>query len=190
MKAEIFRKLLNLWGLFIPVIYYLIPERSSQLVLSSVCLAVGVTDFLRLHVNGIKEGFILFFGSFLRRHEFTRLSGATYLLLGCLITAFLYKKPIVVASCAYIIVGDTFAAVLGQNIKSLKIFRKKTLLGSIGFLGSSLVVAVIIYNLPDTLPLTPLIVGAIAASVFEALPLPWDDNFSVPILTGFVMSFL
>ncbi len=190
MKAEVFRKLMNLWAVFIPIIYYLVPEQSSRLMLLVVSLAVVVMDFLRLHINGVKEGFILFFGSFLRRHEFTRLSGATYLLFGCLITAFLYKKPIVVASCAYMIVGDTFAAVLGQNFKSPKLFRRKTLLGSVGFLCASLAVAVALYHLPETLPLVPLLIGAIAAAIFEALPLPWDDNFSVPVLTGFVMSFL
>ncbi len=149
-----------------------------------------MVDFLRLHVNGVKDGFVLFFGSFLRRHEFTRLSGATYLLLGCLITSMLFRKPVVVASCAYVIVGDTFAAVLGQNLKSPRIFRKKTVLGSAGFLVASLVTAIAIYNLPATLPLTPLVVGAVAATIAEGLPLPWDDNFAVPLLTGFVMSFL
>ncbi len=190
MRPEVFRKLMNLWAIFIPLVYYLIPQQSSRLMLLVVCLVVVTTDFLRLHINGVKEGFILFFGSFLRRHEFTRLSGATYLLLGCLITSLLYRQPIVVAACAYLIVGDTFAAVFGQNIKGPQIFRKKTLYGSIGFLGTALAVAVVLYHLPGMLPLTTLLIGALAASVFEALPLPWDDNFSVPILTGFVMHFL
>ncbi len=189
MKAEVFRKLLNLWGIFIPLTYYLVPVHSGRVILLAVCLAIVVVDFLRLHVNSVKEGFILLFGSFLRRHEFTRLSGATYLLLGCLITSLVYRKPIVVASCAYIIVGDTFAAVLGQSFRSPQIFKRKTVLGSIGFLIGALAVAFFLYGLPDTLPLPTLVIGAIAATFFEALPLPWDDNFSVPIMTGFVMSF-
>jgi dolichol kinase len=168
----------------------LVPERTARLLLLAVFLAIFIIDFLRLHINGVKEGFILFFGSFLRRHEFSRLSGATYLLFGCLITSLLYKKPIVVASCAYIIVGDTFASILGQNFKGPKLFRKKTLLGSIGFLASSLAVAFTLYNLPGSLPLHHLIIGAAVATIFESLPLPWDDNFSVPIFTGFVMTFL
>lgn len=155
-----------------------------------VCFAIVVVDFLRLHVNGIKEAFILFFGSFLRRHEIRRLSGASYLLLGCLITSLLYSKPIVVAACSYIIVGDTFAAIFGQNIRSAKIFQNKTILGSVGFLAASLASAFVLHGLAGELPLSFLIIGALAASVFEALPLPLDDNFSVPIITGFVMSLL
>jgi len=180
---------MNLWAIFIPMIYYVLPQRSGRLILLAICIVVVTVDFLRLHVDGVKEGFILFFGSFLRRHEFTRLSGATYLLLGCLVTSLLFRKPIVVAACAYSIVGDTFAAILGQNIKSPKLFKGKTLMGSLGFLLASLAAAVVIYYLPDTLSMKPLIIGVIAASVFESLPLPLNDNFAVPILTGLVMYF-
>lgn len=155
-----------------------------------VCLAIAMVDFLRLHVNGIKEAFILFFGSFLRRHEIRRLSGASYLLLGCFITSLLYSKPIVVAACTYIIVGDTFAAIFGQNIKSPRIFQNKTVLGSLSFLLASLLGAYLLHILTGALPFSHLVIGAVAASVFESLPLPLDDNFSVPIITGFVMSLL
>ncbi|MDH4211164.1 MAG: hypothetical protein OEV79_06910 [candidate division WOR-3 bacterium] len=160
------------------------------MLLAMVCFAVGIVDFLRLHINGIKEAFILFFGSFLRRHEIRRLSGASYLLLGCFITSLLYGKPIVVAACSYIIVGDTFAAIFGQNIKSPRIFQNKTVLGTLAFLVASMISAYLLYILTGSLPLWHLIVGAIAASVFESLPLPLDDNFSVPIITGFIMSLL
>jgi dolichol kinase len=63
-------------------------------------------------------------------------------------------------------------------------------LGSIGFLGASLVSAFLLYQITGSLPLSHLLIGALAASIFEALPLPLDDNFSVPIITGFVMSLL
>lgn len=157
-----------------------------------VTMVVVIIDFFRLHINGVKEGFILFFGSFLRRHELTRLSGATYLLLGCLITSLLFSKPIVIAACAFIIVGDTFAALFGQTIKGPKLFRK-SLIGSVGFLAAAIIVALILYNLPSPqyrLPIINLLIGAFCAAIVEALPLPWNDNFSVPISTGVIMSLI
>ncbi len=160
------------------------------MLLLIVCAAIVVVDFMRLHLDGIKEAFILFFGSFLRRHEFTRLSGATYLLIGCLITSLLYSKIIVVASCAFIIVGDTFAAVFGQNIKSPKLFKKKTLAGSLGFFLSTLAVIAVMHSYTQPFIFKQLLIGAVAATVFEALPLPWNDNFAVPIITGAVMTLL
>lgn len=160
------------------------------MLLAMVCFAVVIVDFLRLHINTIKEAFILFFGSFLRRHEIRRLSGASYLLLGCLITSLLYGKPVVVAACSYIIVGDTFAAIFGQNLKSPRIFQNRTVAGSVGFLAASVACAFILHSVSGELPLLYLLAGALTATVFEALPLPLDDNFAVPIVSGFVMSLL
>ncbi|MGQ9465770.1 MAG: diacylglycerol/polyprenol kinase family protein [bacterium] len=186
LKAEVFRKLLNFWAIFIPVLYYLLPQTSARTLLLLVTAIIVIIDFIRLHINGVKEGFILFFGSFLRRRELTNLSGATFLLLGCLITAFLFSRPVVIAACSFVIVGDTFAAMFGQNIKSPKIF-KKTLIGSLAYFVSNLVVVMVLNSLL-VIPLWILFAGALISTIFEALPLPWDDNFSVPILTGIVMS--
>jgi|UniRef100_A0A7V3VUM6 dolichol kinase len=188
LKAEIFRKLLNLWAIFIPVLYYLLPQSSARSLLLLVTIIIVAIDFIRLHINGVKEGFILFFGSFLRRRELTNLSGATFLLLGCLITAFLFSRPVVIASCSFIIIGDTFAAMFGQNIKSPKIF-KKTLVGSLAYFISNLIVVFVLHSLLNV-SIWVLLTGAILSTIFEALPLPWDDNFSVPILTGIGMSII
>ncbi len=179
---------MNLWAIFIPILYYLMPQASARTLLLLVAAVIVTIDFIRLHVNGVKEGFILFFGSFLRRRELTNLSGATFLLLGCLITAFLFSRPVVISTCSFIIVGDTFAAMLGQNIKSPRIF-KKTLLGSLAYLGSNIIVAVVLHYLLSV-PFWILFSGALLSTIFEALPLPWDDNFSVPILTGIGMSLI
>jgi glycerol-3-phosphate acyltransferase PlsY len=149
-----------------------------------------VLDFLRLHVNGVKEAFIVFFGSFMRRHELTQLNGATYLLLGCMITSLLYRKEVVIAACTFVIVGDTFAAILGQNLKSPQIFKRKTVLGSVGFFGGCCIVGLMFYYFTHFMPVQTIILGALAATFLEALPLPLDDNFYVPIATGLVMSFL
>lgn len=181
-----FRKLLNLWAVFIPVTYYLVPEKTGRTILLLITVVVVIVDFGRIHVNGIKEAFIIFFGSFLRRHELTRLSGATYLLIGCLITALIFPKSIFIAASAFTIVGDTFAAIIGQSVKGPKIF-KKTLSGTIAFLLSCLIVVAVIYFFGD-IPLYVLLIGALAAAILEALPLPWDDNFALPLCTAVILS--
>lgn len=183
---------MNLWALFIPIIYYMQPNvHSSRLILLAVAAVVVIVDFFRLHITGVKEIFILFFGSFSRRQEFHRINGATYLMLGCLFTSLLFRKPIVVAAITYIIVGDTFAALLGQTIKGPKLFRK-TLVGSMSFMLSCVGLALLMHfflNM-EGMPLYTLLIGAGSAAVLEALPVPWDDNFSVPILCGAVMSLV
>jgi len=183
---------MNLWALFIPIIYYLQPNvRSSRLILLAVTAAFVVVDFFRLHITGAKEVFILFFGSFSRRQELHRINGATFLMLGCLFTSLLFQKPVFVAAVTYIIVGDTFAALIGQSIKGPKLFRK-TLVGSLSFLLSCVGMALLMHfflNM-EGLPMYNLLIGAGSAAILEALPVPWDDNFTVPILAGAVMSLV
>jgi len=126
----------------------------------------------------------------MRRHELTQLNGATLLLMGCMITSLLYRKEVVIAACTFIIVGDTFAAILGQNIKSPHIFKKKTIMGSVGFFAGCFVSGLVFYYFTHFMPIRTLFLGSLAATILEALPLPLDDNFYVPIATGLVMSFL
>ncbi len=180
---------MNLWALFIPLIYYLLPsERTSRLILLAVTMTFFIVDLFRLHVTGVKDAFFMLFGSFMRHKEHNRINGATMLMMGCLMTGLLYHKTIFVAAVTYIIVGDTFAALIGQTVKGPKIFRK-TIIGSTAFLMSCVICGLIMHFFLDfqNLPLLHLMIGAVSATVFEAMPLPWDDNFSVPIFAGAIM---
>ena len=170
--------------------YFLLPQNQARWILSALCCTVALFDFLRLHVTGIKEAFIVFFGSFIRRHELTQLNGATYLLIGCMITSLLYSKEVVIAACIYVVVGDTFATIIGKNVESPTLFKQKTLLGSAGFLAGSCAAGLIFYVFTRFMPVPIILIGAVIATVLEALPIPLDDNFYVPIATGLIMSFL
>jgi dolichol kinase len=39
-------------------------------------------------------------------------------------------------------------------------------------------------------PWTPLLVGALAASLIELLPIPLDDNLGITLFSGYVMKLL
>lgn len=132
----------------------------------------------------------MFFGSFIRRHELTQLNGATYLLIGCTITSLLFRKEIVIAACLFVIVGDTVATIIGQNVKSPKLFKGKTLMGSVGFLIACCIAGLVFHYFTRFMPISMILVGALVATTLEALPLPFDDNFYVPIMTGLIMSLL
>lgn len=186
IKAEILRKILNLGALFLPILFYHLPYKTARLVLAAVALVIVSSDVLRLHFTAVKDVFVIVFGSFLRRHEFLSLTGATYLILSAVVCSILFPKIITIAACSFLLVGDSVAAMLGQSFTSIKLFGNKTLLGSLGFFGSCLVIVFLIPELKFTVGL----IGAIAATIIEALPVPVDDNFSVPLVSAFVMFYL
>ena len=150
-----------------------------------------MVDFLRLHLNPIKGIFIILFGSFLRKREFSSLTGGSYLLLASLATILIFDDPgVFIAAIAFLAVGDTVAAIVGLSVGKIKVFRKSLECSLAGFL-SCLLVAYIVAILPDkSLPLRITFWGAVAATLVEALPIEVNDNVVVPILSATVMQLV
>jgi glycerol-3-phosphate acyltransferase PlsY len=166
--------------------------------MGAATLAFIVIDFLRLHLNPFKSFFVILFGSLLRRREFTSLTGGSYLMLSSFVCILVFGggmfgmtpesgKAAVIAAICFLAVGDTIAAVVGQSIGRIRVFRK-TLEGTLAGLASCIVMAYVVSVLPGLdLPLRIGILGAVSASVVEALPIEVNDNVVVPIFSGTVM---
>jgi dolichol kinase len=82
-------------------------------------------------------------------------------------------------------VGDTFAALIGRKFGRHK-FGRKSVEGSLGCLVGTLIVAA----LAPGLPMWVAAVGAVTATVTEALSVTIDDNITVPLVSGTVMTLL
>ena len=161
-------------------------------------LAFLVVDFLRLHLNPFKDIFIILFGSLLRRRELTSLTGGSYLMLASLVCMLVYGgglfgttvgqgRGVFIAAVSFLAVGDTLAAVVGLSVGRIRMFRK-TLEGTLAGLAACVCVAWVVAVLPGLdLPLAVGILGAVSASVVEALPIEVNDNVVIPVFSGAVM---
>ncbi len=174
-------------------------SQNLALILMAIATTVFlVVDFLRLHLNPFKDIFIILFGSLLRRREFTSLTGGSYLMLASLVCMLVFGSGILgtssaqgrgvfIAAVSFLAIGDTVAAIVGLSVGRVHIFRK-TLEGTAAGLVACLGVAWLCSVLPKLdLPLSVGILGAISASVVEALPIEVNDNVVVPIFSGTVM---
>jgi acyl phosphate:glycerol-3-phosphate acyltransferase len=182
----------HLSAVIIPVMYYLMPW---PLALTLMAISTGIfllVDFLRLRLNPVKSIFIILFGSELRRKEYTGLTGASYLTLATLICMAIFGtsqfgRGVFIAAISFLILGDTAAAIVGLSIGRIRIFQK-TLEGTVAGLITCLGVAYVVSILPGLdLPFGIGILGAVAASVAEVLPLEVNDNVVMPLLSGGVM---
>jgi glycerol-3-phosphate acyltransferase PlsY len=158
-----------------------------------VCTLVFlVVDFLRLRLNPLKSIFIILFGSLLRRREFTSLTGGSYLMLASLVCMLIFGssaggRGVFIAAISFLVIGDTVAAIVGLSLGRVRFFRK-TLEGTLAGLAACVAVAWVVSVLPRLdLPLGIGILGAVCASVVEALPIEVNDNVVVPLLSGAVM---
>ncbi len=192
MNPEIARKFIHLTAILIPGISYFLPRLWLIILLGLATLIFIVVDILRLKLPWLKGIFIILFGSMLRKRELRSLTGGTYLFMASFISALIFYKPIYMAAISYLIVGDTFAAIVGQSIGRIKLFNRKTLEGTISFFISCMPIVFAIHYIPFqiTVPVYILIIGAFVASISELLPSIINDNVVIPISSGVTMQLL
>lgn len=191
MTTETSRKLVHLIALLIPLLYYLLPRSLSALLLAVFTLLFILIDYVRLHVGSVKKLFMLLFGQLLRRKELSTLTGGSYLLLASLVALAIFpNRGVFIAAVSFLVIGDTVAALFGLRFGRIRLFRK-TIAGTFACLVSCLITAYIVYKLPNTnLPFVVGIIGAVIATIVEALPVEVNDNVVIPIFSGAVMQII
>ena len=188
--SELVRKGTHMGAMIIPCGYWLLGLSKSEMltVMVPIFFVMLTIDISRLRNwwfwrNVAKP----VGGHMVRKHEedgdFT---GATYILLSVCLTVALFDKPTAVAALAFIIVGDTLAALIGRRWGRHRIWGGKSVEGFLGCLAGTVVVA---FLTPGNL-LIVSVVGAVAAAIIEALPTGIDDNVSVPLGSGLVMTIV
>lgn len=192
---EIWRKLTHMGALVIPGGYYILGLSKGEMlaILIPVSILALFADISRLrNWRFWKLSFCQkLLAPMVRKHEEDGdFSGATYILLSFCLTIGLYTKPIALTAITFIIVGDTFAALIGRKVKSLRFYKNKTIAGSIGCLAGMVMVAFLAPILISGIDLQVALAGAVIGTVFEAFSFGIDDNVTVPILSGLFMTLL
>ncbi len=183
--VEIKRKMVHMATLVIPIGYALTSKEAVLLFLIPFFLCYLAVDLLRHFHPGLKSLFNrYFFGRVLREQEMPTLMTSTYFLFSTILTILLFSKPIAIASILTLILADTAAALVGKAIGRTRLFDK-TLEGSLAFLFISL----LIVGLTPGLNRFAGVVAALGATVIELIPIPANDNLTIPLVAGALMSF-
>jgi glycerol-3-phosphate acyltransferase PlsY len=123
----------------------------------------------------------------LKRKERFQLTGSTYLLFASLVVFFFFEKYVAVTSLLFLSIGDFMAATIGQKYGRHRLF-KKSLEGSLACLVSCFLIGVVMTQTDSGMALPVALAGAFSATVVELLPIPVDDNFTVPLFSAGVMA--
>jgi dolichol kinase len=189
--TEFKRKTVHISSLSIPIGLILVPKTPALLILASCAFIATLLDLLKYYDKDFRRGFYKVFRKVLRPKEIRRFTGSTYILASGLICAVAFDKWVAVTAMSFIIFGDIAGAIFGKRFGTHKTFNNKTLEGSLAFFiaaYSSGIIFKLVACLPT--PWSALFMGALTATVIEALPLGIDDNFSVPVLTGLLLQMM
>ena len=190
-NEEVSRKLIHLFDSIIPLSLFFLSYSTVLYILIPVSIVFISIDFLRHHVKLIKDIYLYFFDRVTRNIEKKNntFTGATYYLLGCLLTMLLFnEKSIIVASLLTMSVADSFAAIIGIKYGSTKIYNNKSLEGSFTFF----IISFLILNIfIPSLTIYFCIIIALVVTLVELFSFHYvNDNITIPISCALLIKFL
>lgn len=190
-RAEISRKVLHLSTALIPIAYAFVDRRLMLTLLAGgVSLAI-VVEIGRNVSAGFRAVFRRTVGFMVRSREWNRVCGSTYVLLGALLSVWLFPQPAAMVALLILSVSDTAASLVGLSLGRTR-FLGKSMAGSFAFFVTAL--AILCATYPDTLGIA--FTTAVVATLAEALPalklgrIELNDNITIPLLTGGSLWFL
>ena len=186
MSKLLLRKSWRLCGIIFPLVYYFGNKKITLIVVSQFLCIFLLIEFLRFTIPTLNNRLFIIFGYFFKETEKKRLITTTTFLSSFLITVLLFRKDIAITAMLFSIFADAASGIVGVHGKK-KIFDK-SIEGSLAFLVTCLAIGLALALTKIRLAPAVFILGAFSATIIEFLPLPVDDNFTIALAAGAVMS--
>jgi glycerol-3-phosphate acyltransferase PlsY len=190
MSSTIKRGLVHIFGgLSIPIAALFLPRVALLISLGVAIFIFLAFELLRFKLLGVNSWFLRYFRPLLRQEEASRITGASYIVIASLIAFLAFPRDIAVMALSFLAVGDAVAAIVGRYMGKRRLLGK-TLEGSLACLISCITTGFIFYCAGLNVGLLTIFLGSITATITEALPLPINDNLTMPLLAGVVMAVI
>jgi dolichol kinase len=180
-------------GMMIAMIYWNGMDRWTACAILGAFLVWDLgMEALRLRNQAFNERILRFWGPIMRSSEVNRMSAVPHYLIASIIAIAIFPKPVALLSIAYLACGDPIASLFGIRYGDLgpRMKNGKSLIGtSAGVLTCALVTFGFLkmLNFDDAKIVLLSVIGGIAGGTAELLPIDMDDNFTIPVVSGFVM---
>lgn len=172
---------------------YLFSGMSRVTAVSILATVLGMDLFLetlRLRSPSINQAILKVWAPFIRRCEVDRISGIPFYVGASCLAIAIFPKEIAALSILLLAWGDPIASLFGILFgdRSIRFANGKSLIGTAAGVLTCLIVSSAFlsaypYSVGEYLAL--VLVGGIAGGTAEMLPLEIDDNFSIPMVSGF-----
>ncbi|MFX1364495.1 MAG: glycerol-3-phosphate acyltransferase [Promethearchaeota archaeon] len=187
-KSHWWRVAMRPFAIIFVIFYVFNPKLPSLILIGSVALAfilLDLTRFINKQTNVLLTEKVK---SIFKKGEVSKFSSMTVFLVAGFISILVFEKNIAIASLIFLIFGDIFGKIFGLAFGKHKIFDK-TLEGTLAYFGSVLICGYFIFFIFD-IPLIILLCGGVVAPIIELFSFGVDDNFTVPIVSGAIMTMV
>ena len=164
---------------------------SGTMVVATAVLA-GISllvEGVRLKLPRLNSLLVSRFGLLLKQAESRKVTGATYFVLSALAAFLLFDHSIAIAALLFLSLGDPVAALVGRRAPGIRFFGKSPV-GTLAMVLVAIGIAAVLSAAGVSDRHWGLYLGAVAAGLAELLPLPLDDNLTIPLVSGGVMALL
>lgn len=166
--------------------------RTSLTILGSVLVWDLLMEGFRLKIPSFNHKLMRVWRPFMRACEVNRLSGVPYYLAATILAIAIFPKPVAILSILFLAFGDPIASLFGilYGDKSVRFSNGKSLIGT---LAGSLTCALVSFVFLSASPISGVslgvltVAGGLAGGMAELVPLDMDDNFTIPVVSGFVL---
>jgi len=185
-KNEAFREAVHASAFFVPIVSSLIGSYTFALITFVITVLYVISEFRRMEKRSLPLISSVTHRSVLQTELNEFATAPIFFALGILFTLLVFPAPANGGAIAIFALGDSAASFFGGLVRgpTLPFNKSKTLTGSIigflfAFLGGLFFIS----------PISALI-GAAIAMVIEYLPLPVNDNLTIPLLTAAALTFM
>ncbi|MEI6057278.1 MAG: phosphatidate cytidylyltransferase [Lentisphaerota bacterium] len=193
---EIYRKLIHITSLWMAFAMIILPEIWA----SSIFLLLLILNLIVEYGNYkdwpfVSSSYHFVFGKMMRKdpsEKSFKLSGSPFVLASAFLSIILFDKHIAFLAFSVMIVGDTAAALVGRKFGRIRFSNGKTVEGFLAFIISSALILMLCgfaFNYSVAIIIKGEI-GIFIAAIAELYgkTIKVDDNFSIPIVIGTIMS--
>ena len=180
----------SLWGV---ALYELVLDRTGMLWVSGgFALAAIIVEVSRRLSPALNKEFCdRIFGAISRPHETHNITSATWYALALFLGVWLLPQHAIEAGTIVLGVADPAASIAGKAWGKTKIYRDKSLEGSLGFFVTAFVTLIIFFTVISAgYSAWAIAITSLAVAVFTTLAELFagriEDNFSIPVVGGVV----
>jgi diacylglycerol kinase (CTP) len=148
-------------------------------------------DVLRQKQPALNRATVKLFGAVMRRHEWTSLSGMTFLFMGSIFLLLLDEPHIITLTLLFLAFGDPVASFFGIRFGKDRIVGNKTLQGTLGAFAVCTLIAALYYYFNNLMVERLLIVAPLSGligAIAELVPVgKLDDNLTFPVISAVLL---